>query len=752
MHSILKNLKLRFIFLSLIAIISCDFKSEYIIPTIKYDDDILPEASVFDELKLIEEIDCSQENDFYFTNGTTEIQTILGEKSRVLKPDEKGTFFYYRLGTKGNLEAGKAYFLEVEYPDDRGRSFIVQNRGGEYSRGIHTGNTLGDCYKPPYVKSNAESISLPHTNKYQRWRTLFWLHDNYAGLELPRDGGNRLETPEDGFLVIICQFSQEGSPLNNGAAVSKIRLYEAPAYEKMKLAINFPPDNLPRRHLFFREEMSDAVVNHKTPAIKKPIDWYEHKIQLMKFLGMNTFSKDLLEFGHNQGWDSEDPNWINLPVNKNLWDEILEMITFYKDIDIIPYFEYNGGIGPNTVGMKKRAHPLNDNSTNNDYTQIWWSEKANADFTDPEIVSDFKKVLDKTIIKYKDQNDFSGIWLRPRVSHMPVSFSDNALKKFSQETENKDITRNKIRKNDNLYEEYLNWWNDKRKEFLITIRDYLEEKEIDNPMVLFTADFTETGKTHQKWANENNILTDNEDAFKSPFKYYPTYNLEEYILRDWHLESQLLPAKTWGQWEWQHSVPPPDPDNYRDEYGINMTYTFNKTYTVGSESAFDAFKTKSGLAIIRHYALNEDGIKGLGYFVVDIDKHGPFIMLAEARAMAYGDPYYIGYLASAAFNRADTEYVRDFNANYLSLPALPSQRLINATSDSEIIVREINTKENGKYFSIINTSLYPKNNITITLPNEGKLSEAATGKLINKKTNKITVNMWPAQLKSYHLK
>ena len=24
----------------------------------------------------------------------------------------------------------------------------------------------------------------------------------------------------------------------------------------------------------------------------------------MKFLGMNTYSKDLLEFGANQGWDS----------------------------------------------------------------------------------------------------------------------------------------------------------------------------------------------------------------------------------------------------------------------------------------------------------------------------------------------------------------------------------------------------------------------------------------------------------------
>ena len=39
-------------------------------------------------------------------------------------------------------------------------------------------------------------------------------------------------------------------------------------------------------------------------GVKMLADWYEYKMRQMQFLGIDTFTKDLLEFGHNQGWDS----------------------------------------------------------------------------------------------------------------------------------------------------------------------------------------------------------------------------------------------------------------------------------------------------------------------------------------------------------------------------------------------------------------------------------------------------------------
>ncbi|NJK85487.1 MAG: hypothetical protein HC906_05505 [Bacteroidales bacterium] len=212
--------------------------------------DYHPKVTFMNQLKLIDEIDCSKESHNFTTNGSTEVKTIMGQQCRVLKPSAKSQYFSYRIGANGQLTAGKAYFLEVEYPDDTDRNFVVQNRGGEYSRGIQTGKTLGDGYDPPYIQSNPESISLPYSNTYIKWQTLFWLHDNFAGLTLPRNSGNRPETPKNGFLVIICQYDSKNNPFNQGAAISAIRLYEAPDFATFDLNINYPPEICPEGTCF----------------------------------------------------------------------------------------------------------------------------------------------------------------------------------------------------------------------------------------------------------------------------------------------------------------------------------------------------------------------------------------------------------------------------------------------------------------------------------------------------------------------
>jgi hypothetical protein len=70
--------------------------------------------------------------------------------------------------------------------------------------------------------------------------------------------------------------------------------------------------------------------------------------------------------------------------------------------------------------------------------------------------------------------------------------------------------------------------------------------------------------------------------------------------------------------------------------------------------------------------------KSLGYIASDVEYAGPYIMLSEARAMAYGDPRFIGYLAASSFNRGFPQYVRAL-MRFPSLPALPSQVLPNAS-------------------------------------------------------------------------
>jgi hypothetical protein len=188
-----------------------------------------------------------------------------------------------------------------------------------------------------------------------------------------------------------------------------------------------------------------------------------------------------------------------------------------------------------------------------------------------------------------------------------------------------------------------------------------------------------------------------------------------------------------------------------------MTHCFNRAYTVASPKTFDAFRGAAGLAIVRHYSLNENMMFNkkdqpkLGYFVADIERAGPCCMLAEARAMAHGDPNYIGYLAGNNFNRGFPEYVRNFNTAFLSLPALPSRVLDRAASDPEVVVRSITTEKHGTYLAVVNVGLTGKDKVEVTLPHSGKVADAATGQTVSVKDGRVILTMYPCQLRALRI-
>ncbi len=134
--------------------------------------------------------------------------------------------------------------------------------------------------------------------------------------------------------------------------------------------------SLPRRRLFWREEMADGVIDRKIdpPAIVNPLDWYRHKAELMRFLGMNTYSKDLLEFGACQHWDPSalgGNDWVFFDSKtKDLWGEIVALMGSY-DLDVLPYYEYSGSKGYQGLGNQRRSKPLTRDDA---YTHISWIE------------------------------------------------------------------------------------------------------------------------------------------------------------------------------------------------------------------------------------------------------------------------------------------------------------------------------------------------------------------------------------------
>ncbi len=726
----------------------------------------------FGRMALVDEIDCgAAEQTHRFVEspaGASELQTILGRPCRVLrKTVGEGAYISYRLGEMKLLVPGQPYVLVVDYPEDVPRSLIVMNAGNETYRGFHTGRTVGDALHPKYVNNNNESVDTPLSGRLESWQMLFWLHDRFPDREFLRGDKERELAPEDGFAVNIAQFSANNIPASHGAAVYRIRLFAFPEERDLTMPTTLPPDDLPHRHIFWREEMADGVIGsakNERRGIAQPLDWYRHKASLMHFLAINTFSKDLLEFGACQHWDSTPHGgnqWVYFNAeHKDLWGQIVELMGS-EGFNVFPYYEYSGSKGQKGLGPQRRCRPLTRDDA---YTHIKWIESANADITDPDTYEDFQKMLELTIVQHKDKANFVGAWLRPR-SQIPISFGAAALQRFAADTLREPITRKHLIDDQALLGEYYDWWYGKRRDFLAAMRDYLRAQGVnDQALVLYTADAGEPGTSFPTWAPR--LVTD-DPAFWGPLLREPLFMrgdqpieplpLAEVVAKDLYLEALLAAPLSWGGWENHHASPPPDPHRYQEIPAVLMSHCFNRVYTVSSPRTFDAFRTPTGLAIVRHYTLNENMMFGLndeaklGYFVVDVEKAGPFCMQAEALAMANGDPTMIGYLSGGNYSRGFPQYVRSFNANFLALPALPSRVLADAAADPEVVVRAIATERHGTYLAVVNTGSTAKAEVAIKLPAGGQLVAAVGGQPLPSQGGTVRLALHPCQLLALRL-
>lgn len=686
---------------------------------------------------------------------------ILGRRCLTLPNGDKAPDRYVavRLGEGKGLQTGTPYVLQLEYPEDAARSIIVWNTGNETCRSFRTGAAVGDALKMPYVFGNPESLSYPLSGTWRTWTSVIELHQRYP--ELKRSGDRSL-TPADGFTVVIAHFRRENDPISQGAAVGRIRLYAAPAAAALELPLALPPEGLPRRHLFWREEMSDGILSTRDPNSppafdrERKLEWYAAKMRLMKFLGMDTYSRDLLEFGHNQGWDSKkygSNDWVNQSDTPDLWHGLVGLAGG-MGLNVLPMYEYCGSIGGKlALGPQKRCKTLAQAGKGpkgeDNYTHIWWSEKGNADVTDPDTVEDLRRMLEITIADEAKRAPFIGAWLRPRSTGMPVSFSDRCLKLFAEDSKRPQPTRQQLQSDKKLYRAYLDWWHDRRRGFFVQIRDYLRRPDVAGAqaVLLFTGDPSEPGRI----IDDGSIVTDDPSRF--PGAKVLAYDAA--VSEHRTLKAVTGESPTWGGWEWQHAVPQADPQRYADTPGILLTLPFSRQYSVGDPQALATFRTPDGLAMIRHYPLNEhcfaeikdgkDKDKELGYFVTDFEEAGPYCMLAEARALANGDPRFIGYLAANSFQRGFPQYVRAFNRAFLALPAVASTRVEKACGDPAVVVRSYPAGKAGTWYAVINTGMRDVIDARVDLKKRG-LADACGGAPVALAGTVATVSLYPGQV------
>ncbi len=729
------------------------------------------ELPPFGRLRLVDEVDLSQAQvGHLFRQGpgsTSRVETVLDRPCRVLAPQaDRAGYFAVRLGRYKLLRPGAAYVLAVEYPEDRPRSFIVTCGGCETSRGFHTGATVGDALHPKYVNNNPESLRVPLSRKWEAWTLYFHLHDRFPDLAFIRGDGERKLTPDDGFDVAMAHFSAPNDPTSAGPAVARIRLLEVPDGADVAQPVRLPPADLPRRHVFWREEMADGVIGGKKETergLKERLDWYRFKLAQMRLLGIRTFTKDLLEFGACQHWDPTEGggnNWVHFNGDtKDLWGRIVELMG-REGMSVLPYYEYAGSKGYKGLGYQRRCKPLTRDDA---YTHIKWVESANADVTDPDTLADFRKMIDLTVLKLADKARFEGVWIRPRWQ-LPMSFADATRSRFARQANGgQEVTREQLRTDAALLKRYEDWWFAQRREFLAAVRDHLRAR-IPQAVVLYTAEGGEPGTSFPTW--EKRIVTDDVPAWGKILadpvhvkdnKPVVAITPDTVVQKGLYLEALQAAPLNWGGWEVHHANPPADPQRYRDTPGVLLTHCIHRYYSAASPRTFDAFRGPAGLAVVRHLALNENMMFDasdqplLGYFVCDFERAGPYCMMTEAMAVANGDPTMLGYLYGGNLGRGFPRYVRRFNAAFLALPALPGTVDARACDDKQVVVRVIKTDAHGTYLAVVNTGLEAKTGLALRVP-AGAVTDAASGAALEVRDAAVRLDLDPFELRAILVK
>ena len=686
-------------------------------------DKIIPGLEDYGALTLVDEIDCSlslaEDPDHRFReypSGWSKVETILDVPTRTMAhKSDTCCYVSWRVGEGKGIVPNEPYVLVVDYPDEAPRSVTVFNFGNATRHGYHTGWTAGDSWSPPYVTQSIESWPVPYS---QETKQLVQVMVPFEKSKQYNGSDNRIPMDTDGFDLNFGIIKAGEAPDSVGLAVSAIRLYKIDSYDVARPSIPYPVEGLPRRIVTSREEMGDG---DDFAGFKHPQDFYKGRAKMIRLLGMNTCSKDLLEFGYMQNFNGDD-RW---GYAANYWDEIVDNLA-EEDVDILPFYEYHGSRGRSGIGYIDSLKPWTLNSAKNTDWKYLFSNQSYVyncmiDMTNDEALWDLQKLFQKTIQPYLGRAKFRGMWIRNR-GGMPMGFNDGAIERFNQDT-GRNVTRLQIYNSGSyggteLYKAYRAWWYGKRCSVFSRLQGLINGA-LPGAKVYYSNTIEEPGEFWANWGNPRPALLGNDADQK-----YQGKNFNEYTGKNWSTSigaaaGQYWPnalnadCPTWGNYEVHHSAPADDPHNYTNLNNVALCYPFNTVWTVADRTASARYRNKSGdLPFVRHYSLNENDFRNAsnqeicGYYTCDWDHAGRAVMLSELYAMAYDDPTMLAYLFTANLVRNDSTYVREFNLNYLSLPALKGEVLVGGGWPDTFTVRRWVT-DKGTYWAVINCDVRP---------------------------------------------
>ena len=624
--------------------------------------DILPGLEAYGDLTLVDEVVCATDatHEMHdYPAGSSYATNILGSACRAMPhPSACAGYLSWRLGKGKGLEPHAMYLLVAEYPEDVARTVTLFNKGMDSRNGFYTGYAAGQSLSGGVLSQiHVESVGVPLSGGWSRLEQTMVLNEKVR----PLAGGSWTSSVENGFDVIFQLFKASHAPDSAGVALRSVKLYRVNDEAGYDAVLRYPAGDVPRRLVTWREEMS-ANSGYESNANRS--DNARHKVRLMKALGVNCYSRTMLEFGYNKNWDggwkdTTAPWWNNSWGGGGYWSSSAPTDYYTGELEafaaggiyLLPYYEYSGSRGSwgpydgKALGVSPlhRSIPLFEDTgsygseTNrvNHYVQASnGASNANVDITQEPAYDDMTRILGCTILRYASQANFVGAWIRNRGS-MPVSFSDAALADFCRDTGRPvgSVTRTSILATINgssagdkykylfkfgnqywtdLYTEYRNWWYGKRADWLGAMRDLLAQNGVPNAKVFFTGPAGEVGLTlhapnglsndHTTGGAGSPAVLDSDWNFKS-------HNGAAYAAQLYKQYGLDLDAWTFFPYEYAHAEPKADPATYHSIRDIAMTYPYDTVYSTiagGADFGAPTFRNASGdLFLSRFYCLHE---------------------------------------------------------------------------------------------------------------------------------------------------
>ncbi|MBR1609192.1 MAG: hypothetical protein IJ678_06210 [Kiritimatiellae bacterium] len=632
--------------------------------------DIVPGLEAYGDLSLVDEVICATdvEHEFHdYPEGASYATNILGSACRVLAhPSGVDGFLSWRLGKGKDLEPHAMYLLVAEYPEDVPRTATLINKATNSRNGFHTGWTVGQSTSGGVLAQiHLESVDVPLSGAWERVEELMVLNEKAYPLDkADRDSDSCLvDVVANGFDAVFQVFRADHAPDSAGAAIRAVRLYRVNDEANVASAFRYPAGNAPRRLATWREEMGNGFT---WASNADPADGSRHKARLMKALGLNCFSRTMLEWGYNKNWDAGwkdasapfwNPDWGGgsswslSGSNTDYWSGDVD--AFYEaGLYLMPYYEYSGSRGSwgpyedgngnagKALGFspaRKAVTLFEDTGINpathfNNYVQASnGASGSNVDLTQEPAYDDFKRILACTMLRYAGRSNFAGAWIRNRGS-MPVSFSDAALASFCEDTgrEAGSVTRQTIidslgggdawintakwgtNRWSSLYREYREWWYGKRADWLEAMQDYLADNGIPGAKVLFTGSPGEVGPT----LHLANGKSDDHQAggvtavarLGNAWNFKGTTSIPGYA-ELWRDGGLFADGWSWYAMEYQHSEPHPDPETYGTRRDVAVGYPYDGIASAiagGPNFGVPSFRNASGdLFFNRFYCLQE---------------------------------------------------------------------------------------------------------------------------------------------------